>query len=232
RAGERMLDVQLLRNDTDAVARRLADRGFAFDTERFQALESTRKRLQTRTQELQARRNQASKQIGQARQKGEDAAPLVAEVAAMAGELERNERELDALQGELTEFLLGIPNIPHESVPTGRSADDNVEVRRVGEPRRFDFAPKDHVDIGEGLGLLDFATATKISGTRFTLMRGAMARMHRAIAQFMLDVHTNEHGYTEVYVPYLVNAASMRGTGQLPKFEDDLFGVPRKDSDK
>ena len=227
-----MLDVQLLRNDIDAAARRLGERGAPLDTQRFQTLESERKVLQTRTQELQARRNQASKQIGQAKQKGEDASALMAEVAAMADELKNNETRLDALQAELTEFLLGVPNVPHESVPSGRSADDNVEVRRFGEPRAFEFTPRDHVDLGEQLGLLDFAAAAKIAGARFSVMKGALARLHRAITQYMLDLHTGEHGYTETYVPYLVNAASMRGTGQLPKFEQDLFAVPRADADK
>ncbi|MGH8637294.1 MAG: serine--tRNA ligase, partial [Burkholderiales bacterium] len=227
-----MLDVQLLRTNIDAVARRLAERGVPLDTQRFQALESARKTLQTHTQELQARRNQASKLIGQAKQKGEDASALMAEVAAMADELKDNETRLDALQGELAEFLLGVPNIPHDSVPAGCSADDNVEVRRFGEPRRFSFGARDHVDLGERLGLLDFSAAAKISGARFSLMTGALARLHRALAQYMLDLHTGEHGYTETYVPYLVNAASMRATGQLPKFEQDLFAVPRADAEK
>jgi seryl-tRNA synthetase len=227
-----MLDVQLLRNDIDAVARRLADRGVPLDTQRFQALESARKSLQTRTQELQARRNQASKQIGQAKQKSEDASVLMAEVAAMADELKGNETRLDALQAELTELLLGVPNVPHESVPPGRSAEDNVEIRRSGEPRAFAFTPRDHVELGERLGLLDFSAAAKIAGARFSVMKGALARLHRALAQYMLDLHTGEHGYTEIYVPYLVNAASMRGTGQLPKFEQDLFAVPRADAEK
>ncbi len=227
-----MLDVQLLRNDIDAVARRLGDRGTPLDTERFRALEAERKSLQTRTQELQTRRNQASRQIGQAKQKGEDAAALMAEVAAMADELRANETRLAALQAELGEFLLGIPNVPHASVPTGRSAEDNVEVRRVGEPRALTFTPRDHVELGERLGMFDFQAAAKIAGARFSLMKGALARLHRAIAQFMLDLHTGEHGYTETYVPYLVNAASMRGTGQLPKFEQDLFAVPRADAER
>ena len=226
-----MLDVQLLRTDLDQVARRLGSRGAPFDSARFQALESARKSLQTRTQELQARRNQMSKQIGQAKQKGEDAAALMGEVAAMADELKSNETRLEALQAELSEFLLGIPNVPHASVPAGRSADDNVEVRRSGVPRSFAFTPRDHVELGERLGLLDFSAAAKIAGARFSLMKGALARLHRAIAQYMLDLHSGEHGYTEVYVPYLANAASMRGTGQLPKFEEDLFAVPRTDAD-
>jgi len=227
-----MLDVQLLRADIAAVANRLSDRGITIDTARFQALEASRKGLQTRTQELQARRNQASKQIGQAKQKGEDAAALMAEVAAMADELKSNEAQLDALQGELNDFLLGIPNIPHESVPAGCSADDNVEARRVGEPRAFQFQARDHVDLGEGLRMIDFEAATKISGARFSVLTGALARLHRALAQFMLDLHTGEHGYAEIYVPYLVNASSMKGTGQLPKFEEDLFAVPRAEAEK
>ena len=227
-----MLDVQLLRSDIDTVARRIADRGAGIDTTRFLALEGSRKGLQTRTQELQARRNQVSKQVGQAKQKGDDASALMAEVTAMADELKSNETRLAALQAELNDFLLGVPNIPHGSVPTGVGAEQNVEVRRFGTPRTLAFEPKDHVDLGEGLGLLDFGAATKISSARFAVMKGALARLHRAIAQFMLDLHTGEHGYTEVYVPYLVNADSMRGTGQLPKFEDDLFCVPRSDAEK
>ncbi|MCC7548993.1 MAG: serine--tRNA ligase [Burkholderiales bacterium] len=227
-----MLDIQLLRTDLVRVAQRLSARGMAFPIEEFQRLEAARKDVQTRTQELQNRRNALSRQIGEAKRKGEDARAIMTEAAALPEEVKRLEAELEQVQARLDDLLLGIPNVPHESVPTGSSADGNVEVRRVGEPRRFDFVPKDHVDIGEGLGLIDFAMATKISGARFTLMSGAIARLHRAIAQFMLDVHTGEHGYTEVYVPYLVNAASMRGTGQLPKFEEDLFGVPRKESEK
>jgi seryl-tRNA synthetase len=227
-----MLDVQLLRNDIEAVARRLSDRGLTLDVQRFQTLETSRKTLQTRTQELQARRNQASKQIGQAKQKGEDAAALMAEVAAMADELKSDEMRLEKLQAELNEFLLEVPNVPHDSVPAGRDADQNVEVRRFGVPRAFSFQARDHVELGEALGLLDFATAAKIAGARFSVMKGPLARLHRALAQFMLDLHVGEHGYTEVYVPYLVNAASMRGTGQLPKFEEDLFAVPRAEADK
>jgi seryl-tRNA synthetase len=227
-----MLDVQLLRNDIEAVAHRLCDRGLTLDVQRFQTLETSRKTLQTRTQELQARRNQASKQIGQAKQTGEDAAALMVEVAAMADELKSHEMRLEKLQAELNEFLLEVPNVPHDSVPAGRDADQNVEVRRFGAPRAFSFQARDHVELGEALGLLDFATAAKIAGARFSVMKGPLARLHRALAQLMLDLHTGEHGYTEVYVPYLVNAASMRGTGQLPKFEEDLFAVPRTDADK
>jgi len=227
-----MLDIQLLRTDLDAVAARIASRGIALPVEEFQRLESARRAVQTRTQELQNRRNGLSKQIGEAKRKGEDAAAIMAEAAALPEELKRLEGELERLQQQLNDMLLVIPNLPHASVPVGRSADDNPEVRRIGTPRRFDFEPKDHVDVGTQLGMLDFERAGKISGARFTLITGPLARLHRAIAQFMLDVHTTEHGYTEVYAPYLVNAASLRGTGNLPKFEDDLFAVPRKDADK
>ena len=227
-----MLDIQLLRSDLQGTAKRLADRGFAFPVDEFKALESRRKTMQTETQEFQANRNQLSKQIGQMKGKGEDASSLMAEVNAQADRLKALEQQLADLQNELNQMLSGIPNVPHASVPAGKSADDNQEARRVGAPRKFDFTPKDHVDIGTGLGMLDFDTAAKISGARFTLMKGQMARLHRAIAQFMLDVHTQEHGYTEVYAPYLVNAASMTGTGQLPKFEEDLFAVPRSDGEK
>jgi seryl-tRNA synthetase len=227
-----MLDIQLLRNDLEGVAARLATRGIGVPVEEFQRLEAARKSVQTRTQELQNRRNALSKQIGEAKRKGEDAAALMAEAAALPDEVKRLEDELEPVQRELTDLLLVIPNLPHASVPVGNSAGDNVEVRRVGAPPSFDFPIKDHVDVGEGLGMLDFQRATKISGSRFTLITGQLARLHRAIAQFMLDVHTVEHGYTEVYAPYLVNADSMRGTGNLPKFEDDLFPVPRKDAEK
>ncbi len=227
-----MLDIQLLRSDLEGVARRLATRGVAAPTEEFLRLEAARKDVQTRTQELQNRRNILSKQVGEAKRKGEDASALMAEAAALPEALKGLEQELERVQQQLTDLLLVIPNLPHESVPVGKSADDNPEVRRVGEPRRFDFPVKDHVDVGEGLGLLDFARASKISGARFSLMTGAVARLHRALGQFMLDVHTREHGYTEVYAPYLVNAASLRGTGNLPKFEEDLFAVPRRDAEK
>jgi seryl-tRNA synthetase len=227
-----MLDIQLLRTDIDAVAKRLADRGFQFDVAAFNALEAERKNIQTRTQELQSKRNALSKGIGQAKARGEDTAPLMAEVAGLGDQVVACEKQLEAVQAKLSDLLLVVPNVPHASVPTGKSSDDNVEVRRVGTPRQFDFTPKDHVDIGEGMGLLDFAAGVKIAGARFTVMKGGIARLHRAIAQFMLDVHTQEHGYTEVYAPYLVNAASALGTGNLPKFEDDLFSVPRKDAEK
>jgi len=227
-----MLDVQLIRSNLEEVATRLATRGSTIDVAAVRALEEKRKHAQVRTQELQARRNASSKQIGELKRKGGDSSVLMAQMTAVGDELKTIEAELEAIQFALTEILLTIPNLPHASVPVGTSADENVEVRRVGEPRKFAFAVKDHVDVGLGLGLLDFDTASKISGARFTLMKGPLARLHRALAQFMLDVHTTEHGYTEVYVPYLVNAESMRGTGQLPKFEDDLFSVPRADAGK
>lgn len=227
-----MLDIQLLRSDLDGVAKALASRGFTLDTLAFQALEGERKTVQTRTQELQAKRNTTSKQIGQAKSKGEDVSAIMAEVANLGDELKAAEVNLEDIQGRMNEILLTIPNLPHETTPTGKSENDNVEVRRVGTPRSFDFPVKDHVDVGEGLNQLDFGAAAKISGARFSVMRGQLARMHRALAQFMLDVHTQEHGYTEVYVPYLVNADSMRGTGQLPKFEADLFAVQKSETEK
>ncbi len=218
-----MLDIQLLRKDIQAVADRLACRGMTLDTALITALETERKDIQTRTQDLQAKRNSLSKQIGIAKGKGEDTAPIMAEVAGLGDALKQMEDRLTGIQDELNQILMVLPNLPHESVPAGKGEADNVEVRRVGEPRRFDFPVKDHVDLGEALDLLDFATAAKIASSRFVLMRGDLARLHRALVQFMLDVHTREHGYEEVYVPYLVNADSMRGTGQLPKFEEDLF---------
>ncbi len=227
-----MLDIQQLRTDLDGVANRLAVRGLQFPVAEVQRLEAARKDVQTRTQDIQNRRNAISKQIGDAKRKGEDASALMAEAAALPDAVKALEAELDRVQRDLNDLLLGIPNPPHASVPAGGSSDQNVEVRRIGTPRSFDVPVKDHVDVGEGLGMMDFERATKISGARFTLLAGPLARLHRAIAQFMLDVHTGEHGYAEVYVPYLVNAASMRGTGQLPKFEEDLFSVPRKDAEK
>ncbi len=222
-----MLDIQLLRNDLAGVAARLATRGFVLDTAKFEQLEGERKTIQTRTQELQAKRNATSKQIGQAKAKGEDVSAIMAEVANLGDELKQLETRLEQVQQELHAFLSVIPNTPHAEVPVGKSEADNVEMRKVGTPKQFDFEVKDHVSLGEGLGGLDFETASKIAGARFSLLKGSLARLHRALAQFMLDVHTTEHGYTETYVPYLVNADSMRGTGQLPKFEEDLFRVPR-----
>ena len=226
-----MLDIQLLRNNLDAVAARLATRGYTLDTAGFLALESERKDLQTRTQDLQASRNSLSKQIGQLKAKGEDASGVMAEVAALKADLEACEVRLADLLKEFDAFVAVIPNLPQESVPAGRDESGNVEVHRWGAPRVFDFPVRDHVDLGEGLGQLDFSAAAKISGARFSLLKGGLARLHRALAQFMLDTHSQEHGYTEVYTPYLVNAESMFGTGQLPKFEADLFKVPRQDAD-
>ena len=226
-----MLDIQLLRNNLDAVAARLATRGYTLDTAGFLALESERKDLQTRTQDLQASRNSLSKQIGQLKAKGEDASGVMAEVAALKADLEACEARLADLLKEFDAFVAVSPNLPQESVPAGRDESGNVEVHRWGAPRVFDFPVRDHVDLGEGLGQLDFSAAAKISGARFSLLKGGLARLHRALAQFMLDTHSQEHGYTEVYTPYLVNAESMFGTGQLPKFEADLFKVPRQDAD-
>ena len=227
-----MLDIQLLRKDAALVAERLAARGFAFDTARFEALEAERKTIQTRTQDAQAKRNALSKQIGMLKGKGEDTSAVMAEVAGLGDELKQLETRLGELQAELNDFLMGVPNLPHESVAVGKDETANVEVSRWGTPRSFEFPVRDHVDLGEGLGQLDFAAAVKITGSRFSVMKGGLARLHRALAQFMLDVHTTEHGYSEVYVPYLVNADSLRGTGNLPKFEEDLFQVPRPDADK
>jgi seryl-tRNA synthetase len=220
-----MLDIQLLRSQPAEVAARLATRGAGFDVAAFQALEDERKGLQVRTQELQAKRNALSKQIGQLKARGEDTAAVMQEVAGLGDELKANEEALADLLNRINAFVSVIPNLPHESVPVGKSEADNVEVKRWGTPRDFGFVVKDHVDLGEALGGLDFAAATKISGARFSLMRGAVARLHRALAQFMLDVHTQEHGYTEIYAPYLVNGNSLFGTGQLPKFHEDLFHV-------
>ena len=221
-----MIDIQLLRRDAAAVAARLATRGFLFDLAGFEALEARRKAIQTRTEGLQAQRNALSKQIGQARGKGEPTETLMAEVATLAESLERDSTELAGLQQQLEELLLSVPNLPDESVPPGSSEADNVEVRRHGEPPVFDFEVRDHVALGAALGL-DFEAAAKLAGARFAVMRGPVARLHRALAQLMLDLHTQQHGYTECYTPYLANAASLRGTGQLPKFEEDLFKVLR-----
>ena len=224
-----MLDLQLLRTDLEGTAGRLAERGFTFDAATFESLEHQRKAIQTETQELQQRRNQLSKQIGQLKAKKEDATELMAQVNAQADRLKALEQELADLQGKINEFLMVVPNIPHASVPRGESADDNVEVRKVGIPRTFDFPVKDHVDLGAALSLLDFDAAVKITGTRFSVMKGAIARLHRALGQFMLDVHTTEHGYTEVYVPYVVSAESANGVSSLAKFKDDLFKIEGRD---
>jgi seryl-tRNA synthetase len=218
-----MLDIQALRNDLAGVATRLATRGYTLDAAKFGHLEGERKIIQTRTQELQAKRNALSKLIGQAKSKGGAGEDVMLEVGVVGHELKQLEAKLPQVLAEMDAFLAVIPNTPHESVPVGRSEADNVEVRKVGAVPKFDFAVQDHVSLGEGLGGLDFDTAAKISGARFSLLKGPLARLHRALAQFMLDTHSDRHGYTETYVPYLVNAASMYGTGQLPKFEEDLF---------
>ena len=219
-----MLDIQLLRHDLNAAAARLATRNYVLDTAGFSALEAERKEVQTRTQELQAKRNALSKQVGMAKAKGEDASAILAEVATLGEDLKAAEEKLVVIQAQMQDFLLSVPNVPHESVPVGKSEADNVEVRKVGTPRSFDFEVKDHVDVGAALGL-DFDTGAKLSGARFTFMKGQIARLHRALAQFMLDTQTEEHGYTECYTPYLVNTETLRGTGQLPKFKKDLFKI-------
>ncbi|MDX1914257.1 MAG: serine--tRNA ligase [Methylophilus sp.] len=221
-----MLDIQQLRNDLDSVVAKLAKRKFDFDTAKFSALEAERKTVQTRTQDLQAKRNNTSKQIGMAKAKGEDVSAIMAEVAGLGEQLKADETRLVELQTELQNLLLNVPNLPHESVPVGNDETQNVEVRKVGTPRIFDFEIKDHTDVGAPLGL-DFDTGAKLSGARFTFMRGGVAKLHRAIAQFMLDTQTEQHGYTECYTPYMVNAETLLGTGQLPKFEADLFKTSR-----
>jgi seryl-tRNA synthetase len=220
-----MLDPKLLRTQLDDVASALARRGFTLDTARIGELEARRKDLQVQTQELQNERNTRSKSIGKAKAAGEDIAPLLQEVADLGDRLKAAEADLAGLQAELESIVLGIPNLPHESVPDGRDENDNAEVRRWGEPPQFDFEPLDHVDLGARRNLMDFETAVKLTGSRFVVLHGAMARLHRALIQFMLDLHSVVHGYEEVYVPYLVNADSLRGTGQLPKFEEDLFAL-------
>ncbi|WP_136419320.1 MULTISPECIES: serine--tRNA ligase [Oxalobacteraceae] len=221
-----MIDIQLLRKDIDSVATRLAARKFQLDVATFNALEAERKQIQTRTEELQGKRNTLSKQIGMLKGKGEDTSAVMAEVAGIGDELKASAERLDAVQAKMSEFMLAVPNLPHESVPVGQDETANVEVRKVGTPRAFDFEVKDHVDVGAGLGL-DFDVAAKLTGSRFAVMKGGIARLHRALAQFMLDTHTGEHGYTECYTPYMVNADSLRGTGQLPKFEADLFAAKK-----
>ena len=217
-----MLDPRLFRGELAETAAQLARRGFELDVAAIERLEGERKSLQIETENLQAEKNKSAKSIGQAKAKGEDIQPLLDAVADLGDKLKASEARLTELQGELNAILMGVPNIPDESVPDGKDENDNVEVRKWGEPTSFDFKPKDHVDVGEGLGL-DFETASKLTGSRFSVMSGPVARLHRALIQFMLDLHTTEHGYTETYVPYLVNSDSLRGTGQLPKFEEDLF---------
>ncbi|MEP7330206.1 MAG: serine--tRNA ligase [Betaproteobacteria bacterium] len=226
-----MIDINLFRTDLAGVAAGLAKRGITLDTDTFNTLEARRRDIQVRTQDLQARRNAASKEIGFAKSKGQDAAPLLAQVAGLGDEVKRLEAELDAVQGAQRDFLLQLPNLTHTSTPDGKSADDNIEVRRWGTPPEFEFVALDHTDVAEALGMLDFATAAKMSGARFSFLRGDLARLHRALAQFMLDTHTREHGYTECYTPYIVNADALIGTTQLPKFEADMFAVTKGGAD-
>lgn len=221
-----MIDIQLLRKDIDTVAARLATRKYQLDVASFNALEAERKAIQTRTEELQGKRNSLSKQIGMMKGKGEDTTAVMLDVAGLGDELKANEVALGEVLAKLANFMAALPNLPHESTPEGKDESANAEVRTVGTPATFDFEVRDHVDLGERLGL-DFETATKVTGSRFSMMKGGMARLHRALAQFMLDTHTGQHGYTECYTPYMVNADSLRGTGQLPKFEADLFSVKK-----
>jgi seryl-tRNA synthetase len=220
-----MLDIKLIRKDIDFVSSELKRRGFTLDVARFNELEEERKKIQMMTEELQNKRNTQSKSIGQAKAKGEDIKPLLAQVSDLGKQLSEAEHKLNEVNDSLDEILMAVPNLPHESVPVGLSEDDNVEIRKWGEPKKFSFEPKDHVELGAQSGLIDFETAAKISGARFVVMHDKIARLHRALIQFMLDLHTKEHGYKEVYVPYLVNKESLFGTGQLPKFKDDLFNV-------
>ncbi|MCR4332923.1 MAG: serine--tRNA ligase [Sulfuricaulis sp.] len=220
-----MLDPKLLRTNLEEVTRQLARRGYRLDMQVFTTIEEKRKRVQVIAQQFQQDRNAKSKAIGIAKSKGEDTTRLMQEVNDAGAALKQAETELEQIQNELIEMALGIPNVPHASVPEGKDENDNKELRRWGEPRQFGFTPRDHVDIGAALGMMDFDTAAKITGARFVVMNGPLARLHRALIQFMLDLHTQEHGYTETYVPYMVNADSLRGTGQLPKFEQDLFAL-------
>ncbi|MGW8310523.1 MAG: serine--tRNA ligase [Thiogranum sp.] len=220
-----MLDPKLIRSDLHGTAAQLLRRGVVLDTDSIEQLESERKAIQVRTEELQAERNRSSKSIGKAKATGEDIKPLLDQVAGLGEQLDTAKQELDRVQQRLNDLLLGIPNLPHGSVPQGEDDSDNLEMRRWGEPRAFDFEVKDHVDLGAAVSGMDFDVAAKLSGSRFAVLRGPLARLHRALIQFMLDTHTGEHGYQECYVPYLVNADSLRGTGQLPKFEEDLFAT-------
>jgi len=222
-----MLDPRLFRSNLEEVAAQLARRGFEINTESFAALETRRKAIQVLTQNLQNERNTRSKSIGQAKARGEDVQPLLDAVADLGDKLKESEQELEAIQTQLEEMLLNIPNILDADVPDGTGDEDNVEVKRFGEPPNFDFTPKDHTELGEAMGM-DFEAAAKLTGARFVVLKGPLARLQRALTQFMLDTHSGEHGYTETYVPYMVNADSMRGTGQLPKFEEDLFKIVRE----
>ena len=222
-----MLDIQLLRKDIDTVARRLKTRGFELDTETFNALEAQRKAIQVKTEELQSQRNKLSKEIGVRKAQKLDASDVMAQVAGIGDELKASAEQLDGIQTQMRTLLLNLPNLPHESVPVGTDETDNQEVARWGDTPKFDFEVKDHVALGENLGLLDFDMASKLAGSRFSFMRGGLARLHRALAQFMLDTHTTQHGYTECYTPYMANADSLYGTGQLPKFKEDMFWVSK-----
>ncbi len=224
-----MIDPNLLRKDLDATAKRLATRGFELEVSRLRALEEERKAVQVRTQELQNERNVRSKAIGKAKASGEDIQPLVKEVSRLGDALKESESRLSQIQTALNDILLGIPNLTHESVPVGNSEEDNREERRVGTPPKLDFEIKDHVDLGAGLGFMDFELAGKLAGSRFVTFSGPIAKLHRALARFMLDLHVNEHGYTEIYVPFLVNPETLTGTGQLPKFGEDLFHIENAD---
>ena len=221
-----MLDQNLLRKNLDEVVARLATRKFQFPVEKYNALESERKAVQSETEQLQAQRNAVAKQIGAAKKSGQDATELMQKGSEIASKLSDLEKRTEELKKALTDLLLTIPNLPHESVPVGKDETENDEVRRWGTPRNFDFEIKDHVDVGAPLGL-DFETGTKLAGTRFAFMKGPVARLHRALAQFMLDTHTTEHGYTECYTPYIANQETLIGTGQLPKFEEDLFAAKK-----
>jgi len=220
-----MLDPQWLRRDIGQVAERLKGRRFALDTNAFVSLETTRKALQTKTQSLQSERNQRSKEIGQAKSRNEDTSQMMAEMSELNERLKKIEAELDRVQSELASFMESIPNVPHESVPVGETEEHNLELRRWGEPTQFAYKAKDHVDLGTHLGMLDFEIAAKLTGSRFVVMYDEVVRLHRALIQFMIDLHTREHGYREIYVPYMVNAESLFGTGQLPKFEEDQFAT-------
>ena len=223
-----MIDLKLLRTDLSGVAKRLATRGYVLDVEHFEAMESQRKVVQSRTEQLQSERNSRAKAIGQAKQRGEDITPLTADDNLLANELEERKHDLAGIQAQLDALVMSIPNLPHESVPVGEDEEGNVEVRRWGAPKAFDFPVNDHVTLGEKFGWLNFDTAAQLSGARFAIMRGPIARLHRALAQFMVNLHTSDaHGYEEVYTPYLVQAPALKGTGQLPKFEEDLFKISR-----
>jgi len=226
-----MLDIQLLRKDLEGVAQRLASRGYTLDVAAFSELEAQRRKIQTQTEDLQARRNSLSKQVGALKGRGEDASAVLAEVSGIGDAMKASAVQLDEIQARLADLLTGVPNLPHASVPVGKDENDNVEVRRWGAPRQFDFPVKDHVDVGTPLGL-DFEMGAKLAGARFTMLRGQVARMHRALAQFMLDTHTQQHGYTEIYTPYIVNPDILYGTGQLPKFAEDMFRVEKGGADK